>query len=710
MSDRSGVESIAPEPQQNETTESVVDKKKWLENAFSNGKEEKKEHDTAHQSSVSNELTSDKVKWLREQAFNKTSEQNEGGEVVPISNELTKDRVRRLEEQAFKKNQKSTDEIEDDEETASVSNELTTDRVRWLQDKAFQKNQTKRDGDEEEEEAAPVSNELTTDRVRWLQDKAFQKNQTGEEGEEAAPVSNELTSDKVRWLQEQAFQKNQTGEDGEEAAPVPNELTTDKVRWLQEQAFQNHKTGEDGEEAATVSNELTTDRVQLLEEQDFQNKKENEVLSWGKAAPDERSNNGDNDSYIEESDAESDYGSAHEDEESAVEAQEIPDGNDNDDLYALLAYSKGRIKDRKIEDDAQDSKVRKEEEEDEANHAPTPDGFDLDDDLSEDDDASYDSLNGREDDSKDGNDGDDNDNERSNEIDAKLSIDTRESQVKQSKTETDELWALLNYSKVRLATGATPTADEAKALGIREDNVVLVEDSDDEADSDYDDEENASDSDSDLNDSFMTDDSAISNGEATMDETEIKRQDDLAATRARALAALERTKQVYGDVDDADEISQQMDHAYLSEKQLLKSIVLAEEASQSGVKDFKTQEKLAVLDSVPTPTKRRKGKTRFGRGRGGSMKRDIGGEISSFSQRALVFLSETKKKAGQALDNMKETVEKIEKHNTRGKYYDSSSPGIEVRKKDSPFKNFSNNILKVEKMNDEKYGDDILYV
>ena len=678
MSDRSGVESIAPEPQQNETTESVVDKKKWLENAFSNGKEEKKEHDTAHQSSVSNELTSDKVKWLREQAFNKTSEQNEGGEVVPISNELTKDRVRRLEEQAFKKNQKSTDEIEDDEETASVSNELTTDRVRWLQDKAFQKNQTKRDGDEEEEEAAPVSNELTTDRVRWLQDKAFQK--------------------------------NQTGEDGEEAAPVPNELTTDKVRWLQEQAFQNHKTGEDGEEAATVSNELTTDRVQLLEEQDFQNKKENEVLSSGKAAPDERSNNGDNDSYIEESDAESDYGSAHEDEESAVEAQEIPDGNDNDDLYALLAYSKGRIKDRKIEDDAQDSKVRKEEEEDEANHAPTPDGFDLDDDLSEDDDASYDSLNGREDDSKDGNDGDDNDNERSNEIDAKLSIDTRESQVKQSKTETDELWALLNYSKVRLATGATPTADEAKALGIREDNVVLVEDSDDEADSDYNDEENASDSDSDLNDSFMTDDSAISNGEATMDETEIKRQDDLAATRARALAALERTKQVYGDVDDADEISQQMDHAYLSEKQLLKSIVLAEEASQSGVKDFKTQEKLAVLDSVPTPTKRRKGKTRFGRGRGGSMKRDIGGEISSFSQRARVFLSETKKKAGQALDNMKETVEKIEKHNTRGKYYDSSSPGIEVRKKDSPFKNFSNNILKVEKMNDEKYGDDILYV
>ncbi len=827
----SGVENIAPDlaPEQNDATESVMNKKKWLESAFSTGKEEKEnlddDHSSTQQSPVSNELTSDRVKWLREQAFNKSNrkENDQGEKVVPISNELAKDRVRWLQEQAFKKSV-SQDETEAGAGAAVVSNELTADRVKWLQEKAFHKNKTGDDGEnvpvrskelttdrvkwlqekafdkspsksnggngEEsvpmrskelttdrvkwlqeqafqksppnvngDEEAVPVSNELTTDRVKWLQDQAFKKAQEQREENEGAPVSNELTTDRVNWLQEQAFKK--AHEEGEVDLPVSNELTTDRVKWLQEKAFQQNNTGEEGEEAVPVSNELTTDRVKwlreqafqkgdqeegiavpvsneltsgrvkILEEQSFQNKQENEVLSPSRAARHhEESLNDDNNSAVsdDDDDDDSNYDSAMEDGESdsegegeAEEEEEMPGGDDNDDLYALLAYSKGRIKDRKVEEqDAQDLFNVSNEEEGEAEGSNLEQKLNgsVEDDVLEDDGPSYDSLDERDETNSDMSEDDhiDQEDEKPNkQVDA-TSANNYGSPLKQNqKKETDELWALLNYSKVRLATGATPTADEAKALGIDQDNEVLAEDSDTDSDpgddEEFDENEDENDDDSDLNDSYSTDDSAISSGEigktATIDK------EDLAATRARALAALERTKKVYGDEDDADEMLPQIrtePKETLTEKQLLKSMVLAEEASKSGNKDFKTQEKLAVLDKVPTPKK--EARMRFGRGRGGhSTKRDLGGEFSTFRQKASIFFSETKKKANKAIDQMKETVDKIEKHNTKNnRYYDSSSAGISVRKNDSPFKNFSNNILKVEKMNENKYGDEILYV
>ena len=464
-------------------------------------------------------------------------------------------------------------------------------------------------------------------------------------------VSNELTSDKVKWLQEQAFKKNQTtnGEDNDEE-PVSNELTTDKVKWLQEQAFKNSNAA-------------------LHEPEDVQK---------------------DTDHYDDESSNDS-YDSEDEDEESIEDQdkEEILDGTDTDDLYALLAYSKGLVKDRKIEDSPQDK--------DPENSTIQSDHDNIDEDLSE-----GSSVSELDDHSESDDDGDDGPNENV------VPISTRESEAQRKEKETQELWALLNYSKVRIATGSTPTADEAKALGISEDNEVLLEDSDEEAGGG-----NKKGADSDLNDSFMTDNSDISDDESeesSLDERDLMaemNQEDLAATRARALAALERTKDIYGDVDDAEKAQQKKDLKELTENQILKSIVLAEEASLCGAEEFTTQEKLSVLDNVRTPPKKPKAKARFGRGRGGNKKRDVDAEVSNFRDRARLFLSDTKKKAEQVLENMKETVEKIEKHNEQDLHYGPPS----TLRKDSPFKKFVENVSKVEQNHNSKYGNEnILYV
>ena len=712
--------------------DSVLDKKKWLENAFatSSEKEEKTEHvSNGQRQPASNEMTSDRVKWIEEQAFNETNS-GSGAEVTvdddkvgPISSELTSDRVKWLQEQAFKKDERNSGEDNGEEE--AVSNELTTDKIKWLQEQAFKKNETNHKlGENGDDGPESVSNELTSDKVKWLQEQAFKKNTKfngKEDGDGVAPVSNELTSDKIKWLQEQAFKKDErtSGEDNGEEEPVSNELTSDKVKWLQEQAFKKveRTSGEDNGEEEPVSNELTSDKVKWLQEQAFKkdqatngedndeetvsNELTSDKVKWLQEQAFKNSNAAlhepadvqkKTDHYDDESSDDS-YDSEDEDEESIEDQdkEEIPDGTDTDDLYALLAYSKGLVKDRKIEDTPQDKEPE--------NTTIQSDHDNIDEDLSE-----GSSVSELDDHSESDDDGDDAPHENV------VPIPTRESEAQKKEKETQELWALLNYSKVRIATGSTPTADEAKALGISENNEVLLEDSDEEAGGG-----NKKGADSDLNDSFMTDDSNISDDESeesSLDERDLMdemNQEDLAATRARALAALERTKDIYGDVDDAEKAQQKKDLKDLTENQMLKSIVLAEEASLCGAEEFTTQEKLSVLDNVRTPPKKPKpkAKTRFGRGRGGNKKRDVDAEVSSFRERARLFLSDTKKKAEQVLENMKETVEKIEKHNEQDLYYGPPS----TLRKDSPFKKFVENVSKVEQNHNSKYGNEnVLYV
>ena len=676
--------------------------------------------------SFSNELTSDRVKWLQEQAFVK-AEKSDAEEGAAVSSELTSDKVKWLQEQAFNKKKK-----DDAGEGPAVSNELTTDRVKWLQGLAAKDRQNKNMKDEA---GVAVSHELTADRVKWLQEQAFNKDNKNAAEEEPA-VSKELTSDRVKWLQEQAFIKAKTN-NAEEGAAVSSELTSDKVKWLQEQAFNKAKAN-DAEEGRAVSKELTSDRVKWLQEQAFKN---------DNIVPIKQKHEDDSDS-ANESDSESES----EQEDSFVDATDMPEGNDTDDLYALLAYSKGRVQDRNL-----DVSTENNHQNDQSNVNSNRDDQELqddalDDDLSEGSSISHESIDVLMDDYDDAEDetaitfiptntaslaSDSHSNVIASSTPIagthgdKIAISTREFQKQKKKKETDELWALLNYSKVRLATGVTPTVDEAKALGMGHDSEVLdSDDSDDEAqhknvnvhqahESEHgNDKEN--DDDGSL-DSDASDDSSLGDDELNM-STEINHE-EIAASRARALAALARTNNVYGGMYDDDDVKTNLKSISnsqsprgamtLTEQQMLKSIALAEEEALNGATEFSTRMKLSLLDKVKTPPK-------FGRGRGGNMDRDVTAEVSSFKEKARSIWNISKKKAEQAMKDIRTNVAKAEKNtqkHTPTSSVDAGMPSAGIRLKDespfkneSPFKRFSNNIKKVEKMNDEKYGHTVHFV
>jgi hypothetical protein len=452
----------------------------------------------------------------------------------------------------------------------------------------------------------------------------------------------------------------------------------------------------------------------------------------------------------------------------------------------------------------------------------------------------------------------------------------------------DEIWALLNYSKVRLATGTTPKEKEAKALGlVKEDvaaggggekgfgrnkvpkikkeeeeeeeeennkndvnsrldssgnrveiacqdeyhcnvtndcdpndggeepkkNVVQKSDSMDHCDDD-DNEDNVDDSfkveedtlhshssyhdvllpnkkyirdeledqdedqddddddDDDISDDEDFEDDAISDDYDDEDEEEEEGDNDddeeeeeeinhaeIAASRARAMAALARTRDLYGPSEEdmeheKDEYSdiRNMGSNYkhdaltsvvvgheaevLTEKQLLKSMALAEREAQRGASEFSTQKKLHLLDQMSTP----KGKdgnihrrTGFGIGSGGerngreSNKRDlaIGSEIKKIGQRAHVFWNNSKLRAEKAVKDIKMNVAKIERKQQQFAVGGVTSKSIgtttiassnlsprshEELKKESPLKKFTETIAKVERMNEQKYGHEIHFV
>jgi len=710
--------------------ELTSDRVKWLqEQAFIKAKTNDAEEGPA----VSSELTSDKVKWLQEQAFNK-AKTNDAGEGPAVSNELTTDRVKWLQGLAAKDSQKSKNMKE--EAGVAVSHELTADRVKWLQEQAFNKAKNN-----PAEEGPVASNELTSDKVKWLQEQAFIKAETND-AEEGPAVSNELTSDKVKWLQEQAFIKAKTNDAGEGPA-VSNELTSDKVKWLQEQAFNKAKTNDAGEGPA-VSSELTSDKVKWLQEQAFKN--DNILPIKQKHDDDSHSAN------------ESESESESEPEDSFTDAADMPEGNDTDDLYALLAYSKGRVQDRKL-----DVSTEENDQLDQNNVSSNRDDQELqddalDDDLSEESSVSHESIDGLMDDYDDAVEETENasipthtvslaSDSHSN-VDAsstpiagnhgeKIATSTRDYRKQQKKKETDELWALLNYSKVRLATGATPTVDEAKALGMSHDSEVLEsDDSDNEAQHknvnvnvnvpQAQEGKHGNDKDSDDDgslDSDASDESSLGDDELNM-SIEINHE-EIAASRARALAALARTNDVYGGMYDDDDVETNLNSIAnsqsprgamtLTEQQMLKSIALAEEESLRGASEFSTRKKLSILDKVRTPKK-------FGRGRGGNMDRDVTAEVSSFKEKARSFWNVSKKKAEQAMKDIRTNVAKVEKqtqnHTPNNNSVNAGLPSAGIRLKDdspfrneaSPFKRFSTNIAKVEKMNDEKYGNSVHFV
>jgi len=640
--------------------------------------------------------------------------------------------------------QTSPEQIIDDEEKKVGEETLvsTNDRVKWLQEQAFQK--TNGIHQSKSNEVLSFSNELTADKVKWLQEQAFNKAKTNDAGEGPA-VSNELTTDRVKWLQGLAAKDSQKSKNMKEEAgvAVSHELTADRVKWLQEQAFNKAKNNP-AEEGPVASNELTSDKVKWLQEQAFKN--DNILPIKQKHDDDSHSAN------------ESESESESEPEDSFTDAADMPEGNDTDDLYALLAYSKGRVQDRKL-----DVSTEENDQLDQNNVSSNRDDQELqddalDDDLSEESSVSHESIDGLMDDYDDAVEETENasipthtvslaSDSHSN-VDAsstpiagnhgeKIATSTRDYRKQQKKKETDELWALLNYSKVRLATGATPTVDEAKALGMSHDSEVLEsDDSDNEAQHknvnvnvnvpQAQEGKHGNDKDSDDDgslDSDASDESSLGDDELNM-SIEINHE-EIAASRARALAALARTNDVYGGMYDDDDVETNLNSIAnsqsprgamtLTEQQMLKSIALAEEESLRGASEFSTRKKLSILDKVRTPKK-------FGRGRGGNMDRDVTAEVTSFKEKARSFWNVSKKKAEQAMKDIRTNVAKVEKqtqnHTPNNNSVNAGLPSAGIRLKDdspfrneaSPFKRFSTNIAKVEKMNDEKYGNSVHFV
>ena len=594
----------------------------------------------------------------------------------------------------------------------------------------------KKTDDEIHDTNSAASTELTADKVKWLQEQAFQKKNynckaNDDYNEAGAHISNELTGDKVKWLQEQAFTKKNAKNQNEEPVvldPISNELTGDKVKWLQEQAFPKKNT-----HAGTCSADITKSGQQQQPNEPKQQLSEDDFDS------------------ADESQDESESDEESQEESFADTVSDIPQGKDTDDLYALLAYSKGRIQDRNlleegnVDDDEDDVEQAQEQN---RQHDPSDgendDDHELDDDLSQDSSVSHESFDGLDDVDNNNDDDYDNDNavkeespntDTANSTSASAAVNTntnegigiatstRDFRKQQKQKETDELWALLNYSKVRLATGATPTNAEAQALGMSQEESTAVRKSpvtsEHLGDRDHDDDDSYDSKASDDYSSLGDDD----NDDSDDDELLITiNQEEIAATRARALAALARTKDIGMD-DDHDAMSNLRPMAksqspgktgsgggsgMLTEQQMLKSIALAEEEARNGATEFSTRKKLSILDKVKTPTFQRvvEGSRGRGRGGGGGANRDVVVEVNNFKEKARSFWNDSKKKAEKAMKDIKANVARVERQSKNQTPNDNgmNSAGIRL-KEDSPFQKFSQNIAKVEKRDEEKYGN-----
>jgi hypothetical protein len=164
----------------------------------------------------------------------------------------------------------------------------------------------------------------------------------------------------------------------------------------------------------------------------------------------------------------------------------------------------------------------------------------------------------------------------------------------------------------------------------------------------------------------------------------------------------------------------------LTEKQLLKSMALAEREAQRGASDFSTTKKLHLVNQMSTP----KGKDGFGGIRfhakqqkdlEGRNKKDlaIGSEIKKIGQRAQGLWNVSKMRAEKAVKDIKRNVAKIErrqqKHSIRATTIAAAGTSTSPRSqqelnKDSPLKKFTDTIAKVERMNEQKYGHEIHFV
>jgi len=693
-------------------------------------------------------------------------------------------------------NADSTDERTTEEDVAEhvAEHVAVADRKKWLTEQAFQQKSP-------QAQSASSDNEQN---VKWLQE---HKASTGKyENDPEVHISNELTTNKVKWLQEQAFEKSKKDTD---EVQISNELTTDKVKWLQEQAFEKKKKNNEDIDEVQISNELTKDKVKWLQEQNFpsnqqQNdsttiQEENKTSDKTQVEEDKQMIDSENDdSEVGDEDSEMD------DDDSNVEEQNVETSNSKDvatthnaDLYELLNATKARLA-------ATQEKYLNKKDEDDSKYDHDEDSLDLDDEsLCNDDYNSKNEVNEssvrNEENHNSDEDGvgnlppmsivgvlskcsvnedlseedmfDQSQEEKKGETtiacatgisrnssteSPKCHEETKEPQApsmtnqeirrEEQQKDNRELWALLNYSKVRLATGATPTELEARALGVSTGNEMTSaenEDNNDESDSEEDDESNVSiqstdnhdDEDYDdisfdasnldgnegekrtegkLNDSdLISYDGTFKNANVTKSSLTNRSSNDDARVRALAALAMASSRETNNSHFPPDpEIA-------LSEKQLLQSMLLAEEASLSGEKDFSTKDKIAFLDKIQiiTPRKKKDGKEasndrrrnvlgfRGGGGNNGQQK-----DKKDFGEKTRNFFARTKMKAENAMKEMKgikpenvmkevqDNIAKVEDH--KGDYNFQSQQL-------SPLKVFQERLKQVDQMYEFKNNKNV---
>lgn len=316
-----------------------------------------------------------------------------------------------------------------------------------------------------------------------------------------------------------------------------------------------------------------------------------------------------------------------------------------------------------------------------------------------------------------------------------------------SQIEKDELWALLNYSKVRLATGTTPTTSEAIALGMKESSVSqfhkhehssslkkLVEVNTSTSMSTIHDENHPKlKKEHDLDSNKEEQHEQMDDPEEEEDEDDDDEEDDdnhvfdddlpkfskeqIEESRARAMATLARTEHIKTktkvlvppELSSTSSSSSKSNtpEKLLTDSFLMKSIALAEQAASAGETEFQTANRLSILEQMSTPT----AKDRFHRtnhSKGGTTSKTTHssepgiGRGHMFGKNMRRFLFNSKQKAENLVKEVKSSISKFENNlnhppNKNSKEVKSNAV--------SPLKTFKENILKVEKMNEEKYGE-----
>ena len=675
-----------------------------------------------------------------------------------------------------------------------VSKELTQDKVKWLQEQAFQK-KSQKEGEEKKE--ILISNELTQDKVKWLQEQAFQKSSSSndhEQGLDNVVISNELTQDKVKWLQEQAFQKSSSSNDHEQDLDnvvISNELTQDKVKWLQEQAFPKlkndhlfhnetidnnagHQSPPPPQDRNNIQEERIAFGAENKEVEEVEEKSEHRKETIDCHEKEDNGNNKDLYALLNASKArlaatQEKYLSSKDEDEDDDSCFDDDDDDDDDNTNTHSKSSHNGI-------------LQKSNDRHDHFHIPTEVGIShdevcIEESLTLEDGANNNSSNSNinsnhnynhkeikgETITVDGNDSDNNnisgllddvDDSGGGSDDGIAAISTIEKKLsppamtkneigrQQKQNDNKELWALLNYSKVRLATGSTPTASEAKTLGISGDNALTPTDSkedrgigNEEYHNDDDGEDDGSLDEEDSISIDLTEDGRIrisnENGIGSFNDRDLsfdesnhdifitpsksihternenndaRRNDNENDFRARALAALAMASS--RDIGSGNKCS---DEGSLSEKQLLQSILLAEEASQSGVTEFATKDKMSFLDSINIGTPRRDDgrdsalpkteKTKFWNGIMKKKNQNIGVEQhrNVLGERTRNFFALTKVKAEKAMNDIKGNIAKAEDH-PRHHQKPSTAPL-------SPLQDLKERIAKVDQMYAEKYKD-----